>query len=379
MEWQEAIDYVAERIEQAGAVAIRGGFTGIGTARSVLGFAERIGAVIDHDASRTQDALRRTIAREGVFSATLGDIRRYADLVVLIGCPDERFPRLLDRFAAGGLVEGRSRRIVSIDAPAARATRDQTTADIPSRASFHQLPVAPERFSEFLTAARVHIEGRHLECGPGFDERTSDQLRKLADWLDAANYVAVVLGPEALDSFGPIGAEVEAGGLIASIAALNENHRAVLIGIDPSLSFRQAALWRSGFSAPVGWRQGVPGPLEPAEFGAIWESPGTARLRIHCAAGAEFARSASRLPSRRNQPRSAKTAAEILLAVEGASEEAICAADVFLPLAAPGIDLSDVVVRGDGSVNLPLKPLRSALEPTLAETLHAISETGRRL
>ncbi|MEX0824905.1 MAG: hypothetical protein WD119_02000 [Pirellulaceae bacterium] len=372
-----AIQYVAERLNDASEIALRGSLTGLGTARSVLGFAERVGAAIDHDAFETQNALRRTVARDGVFSATLGDVRRYADLVVLIGRPEKDFPRLVDRFCVDGLIEGRSRQIVSLVPALADSIHREQASGIPTDASFERLTIAPERFSDFLAAIRVHIQGQAADRAAGLDQQTSAQLQRLTGWLDAANYVAVVLGPTALDAFGPFGAEVEAAGLIASIRAFNEERRAVLLSIDPSLSFRQAALWRSGFSGPVRWQQGVPGPLERGQFEALWESPGTVRLRIECSPGARFARSLSSGEGRATTDRSATARAKILLAVEGVSEEAVREADAFLPIAAPGIDLADAVVRGDGTVSLPLTSVRSPLEPSLAETLTALSEAGR--
>lgn len=374
VDWQAAIQEAAERLSQAGAIAIRGSLSGLGAARSALGFAERVGAAIDHDAGETQNAMRRTIAREGVFSATLGDVRRYADLVIFIGRPEENFPRLVERFFGDGLVESRSRRIVSIDLSSANASRHPRTSGTQTAATL-TLPVAAEQFSDFLAAVRRHTRGRTADEARGLDEQTTDQLRKFSELLDAANYVAVVVAPTALDSFGPLGAEVEAATLLASVAMLNKERRAVLLSIDPSHSFRQAALWRAGFSGPVLWHQGVPGLLERGQFDAFWESPGTTRLRIECSPDAGFA--SSGCSGREGKKHGESAPASIVLSVEGASEAAVHNAAVFLPIAAPGIDLPDAVVRGDGTVTLPLKPVRSSQEPSLAETLIAISEAGR--
>jgi hypothetical protein len=65
-----------------------------------------------------------------------------------------------------------------------------------------------------------------------------------------------------------------------------------------------------------------------------------------------------------------------LLTSEGGKRAQRQAAEIVLPIAAPGIDTPDTVVRGDGSITLPLRPLRPQWEPTLAETLVALAEAA---
>ena len=371
--YEKAMAAAAERLRRAPQIAIRGSFGGFSLGRSIVDFGESLGACLEPTTSVGQQALRRAISRDGLISATLGDVRRYADLVLLIGQPELAYPRLLERFASDGLVAGRTRQRVSIELrdAADRGAAPFALAEQPTA----RLAVSPAELAVLI--AQWQRTDEPSAAPPALAPELTARLHR-------AEYIAVILGPDAFAPWGLLGGELEAAGLLAAVARWNRHRRAVLVASDASASFRQVAVWRSGFAGPVGWNQNRPFPLERGGFARLWDAPETVRLEIAVPAAPYW-------PNERTADADAADAgaaggdsadeaapADILLASEGVAGASGRTASIVLPIAAPGVDTADTVVRGKGSVTLPLRHLRRPLEPTLPETLAALAAAAGR-
>jgi formylmethanofuran dehydrogenase subunit B len=181
--------------------------------RAAIALADFLHATIDSLTSAA--ALPSLLAAQeaGRPSATLGEIRNRADVVVFWGVdPAHRYPRFTTRYApepTGMHTPNgrRSRRVVAVDVGDARGPAD---ADI-------RFTVMPDREVATLTELTAGIVSR----------RASPDTSGLMDALAGGNYVAIVVDAEQDDAM-PVD-RGRAAALIALAQALNEPTRCALI------------------------------------------------------------------------------------------------------------------------------------------------------
>jgi formylmethanofuran dehydrogenase subunit B len=284
--------------------------------RDAAGVADALGAAFDSVTSATAMPSIVAAQERGRASATLGEIRRRADLVVLWNVdPSVRYPRYLTRYAP----ESATRTIIRIDVAAA----DEVAT---------------------LTALAAIVSGKASpSSGAG---AAWDRARELAPPLLAGRYVAIVADgePDDPDSRDP----GRAGALISLAQALNGPTRA-------ALSLLRAGGNRSGADAVMTWQTGYPA--------AIDFTRGHPRYQPHDGtAGARLARgdvdalllfgSAALVPSAM-----LTTMARVTRVVIGprASESVLAQGDVVIDTGVAGVHDGGTVLRMD-DVPLPLRP-----------------------
>lgn len=293
----------------------------IQTARAAVRFATTVGGVVDALETRSAAAMRRTVERDGLVAATLGELRQRADSVVFIGDPTRECPRLFERFLASGpspLV--RQRRFLSLgEARVGNLAGPQYTHMAFGDDEVHQ------RLAETRWALRT---GRSDAC-------------RIADWLREGVYTAWLWSSDSIDSLA-------ASALVGLIGDLNRERRAVAIPLSGDATFRSVATWLSGFSGPVDFTGAVPQLCETATAAAlpavIWLQP---------------------FPTAPPPPADGR----FLIVIGMADADVIARTDCYLPAAVPGIDLAGSTFRGDGTVCLPLHAVRRAPLPSAAARL----------
>jgi formylmethanofuran dehydrogenase subunit B len=189
---------------------------------------------------------------QGRASATLGEIRNRADVLVFWGVePAVRYPRYWTRYAPepigihtpGGR---RSRTVIAVDVGDARGPAD---ADL-------RLIVPPQREVAVLTMlAAVAATVPAATTEPGDDERAP-----VVAALRAGRYVVVVADAERDDSTGPADPD-RAAALIALAQALNATTRGALSTLrgGGNRSGADACLtWQTGYPAAVDFARGYP-------------------------------------------------------------------------------------------------------------------------
>jgi formylmethanofuran dehydrogenase subunit B len=219
--------------------------------RAAIAVADMLHALLDTLTGTTASAGILAAQRRGRASASLGEIRNRADIVLFWGTdPATRYPRYTSRYApepAGlYLPKGRAgRTVIAVDIGTDRGPAD---ADV-------RVTVAPADEITALALIRAALLGRALPS-PGadtLDARTS----ALADRLRAGHYVAIVADAEASE-----GRDVRrSDGLLSLAEALNGPTRCALstLRAGGNRSGADAMLTaQTGYPMAVDFARGVP-------------------------------------------------------------------------------------------------------------------------
>jgi formylmethanofuran dehydrogenase subunit B len=201
------------------------------TQRAAVGIADRLRAVLDSTTSEIAAAVLAA-QRRGRATATLGELRQRADLVVFWGVdPAQRYPRYTSRYA----VARQSRTVVAVDVGGHRGPGDADARVI----------ISADVEVDALGVMRAIARGHALPDVPALRPAV-----ELARRMMQAQYVALVHDAE------PDGTPADlppdrAEGLIALAQALNGPTRC-------ALSTLRAGGNRSGADAVVTWQTGFP-------------------------------------------------------------------------------------------------------------------------
>jgi len=226
--------------------------------RAAIALADALHGVIDTLTTVTAAPSVLAAQEAGRASATLGEIKNRADVVVFWGVdPADRYPRFATRYAPGptGIhIGGRSARtIVAVDVGSARGPED---ADL-------RLALMPDREVATLTEFTAAIVGRGADSvGSARASVTTLAPRSDAAVLDTlvcAKYVAIVVDAE-VDQANPSD-RGRAAALIALAQALNGPTRCALISLRGGGN-RSGADWcltsQTGYPMAVDFSRGFP-------------------------------------------------------------------------------------------------------------------------
>ncbi len=364
----EAIDRAAEILRAARAPVIWGlSGTTIEAVASALAIADRIGAVVDLAGPLFDDDARlAAIQRVGLVSASLGEVKDRADVVIFWGVnPLVTHPRHWERYSVepkGRFVpDGRAGRFVIVV--------DEEPSET-SRAADLFVRVAHDRQPETLAILRALVKGIKLD--PDRAARSTGlpfaQLEGLADRLKQASYGAFFFGPNLnANDLGAMAIEPA----LTLVRDLNDGRRFVAMELgQPGNSAGASAVlsWQTGAASAVDFSLGYPRHL-----------PGEATLIDRMAH-----REVDIILIVADDPLDFLSVDQVLAGLENAPLIVIAPANTDLwerpatiafDVARPGIEAGGTVARVDG-VMLPLRPAIASGLPTDWEILDAI---GRRL
>lgn len=229
------------------------------TQREAVALADRLHALLDTTASDTVAASILAAQRRGRASATLGEIRQRADLVVFWAVdPARRYPRYGSRYAVepAGLQtpDGRkSRTVIAVDVGSARAVGE---ADV-------RVALPAELEIDALAVTRAVVLGRTPP-----NVRALSAAVDLAQRMMQARYVVLVHDAEPSE-LTPDPARAE--GLVALSQALNGPTRCALstLRAGGNRSGAEAvATWQTGFPFAIDFAAGVP-RYRPSDGAAV--------------------------------------------------------------------------------------------------------------
>ena len=312
----------AARLLAASRQPLIGGLgTDVAGARALYALACASGAICDaaHGSALMQGV--RALQDRGGFSTTLAELRGRADLVLCFGgLPTPRYPEF---FARAGMPSDDARVLV-----------------------------VGEGSDPFEAAALLAalVEGHAMAD-------TAAPLRDAAARLQAARYAVLVYEPARLGPHAALAIEM----LQRVVATLNRSTRAATLALgggDGAASVNQVFTWLSGL--PLRTRVGV--------HGLEHESVCFDAQRL-CADGAVDL--LLWVASFGTEP--APPEAEMPRIVLGHPSLAACSADVFIPVATPGIGSDGHLFRTDGVVLMPLHRLRAETLPEAADVLRRLS------
>ncbi len=363
----EAAAHAAQLLLKAKAPVILGlGRSTNETVAAALALADRVGASIEPDGGLASEARIIAFQRAGRVSATLGEVKNRADVVVFWGTdPLTTHPRHWDRYS----VEPRGRFV-----PEGRAGRsvivvDQARTTTAERAD-HFLQIDAGRQFQVLWTLRALGRGAALDearvrAHTGLDRAVLDEL---VSRLKTARYGAFFHGPMlASGTLSEATANLEAAhGLVRD---LNHGRRFVILGMGEPGNLPGAeavSTWQTGFPSNIDYSAGSPRSLPgvtDAGRRLAWGQADLAVIVGGLSPGQLEAEARAGLPS-------------VPLIVIAPPEDAgwpAEAAAVRCFAAAPGVEEAGTVTRVDG-VSLPLRPVLTTSLPSVRAWLEAIRE-----
>ena len=331
-------------------------FAGLGTdiagARALYRLAARTGAICDHADGAALTVGVRMQQDRGQFTTTLAEVRARADLVVCMGTTAvARFPEFFNRCELDG-PGGPRPSLVFFGAP--------VPPGLPAGLAARTVATQGDPFADLQQLAALVALQRI--------EQPRAELVALAEQLRAAHYAVLVWEPAALPAHGALWAEA----LQRLVATLNRHTRAATLALgggDGGASVNQVFTWLSGL--PLRTRAGPDGlEHEPLRFDA-------ARLLADRAVDGLLWIS-SFDPSRLPPAATGSGPPRIVLGPPGmaarlpAQHEA--AAEIFIPVATPGLNAAGHLFRTDGIVVVPLTAARDDGLPGVAQVLGDLLE-----
>jgi formylmethanofuran dehydrogenase subunit B len=243
VDFDDAVEASAAILGEARLPLVCGlGQTDCESQRTAVALAEAIGAVVDPAGPLDDGAVGSASQEIGLSTATFGELRNRAELVVVWRAdPVSSNPRLLPRLRLDRAGRAAGRTLVAVDA--------QRTATADEADEFIELP--PELDFEALWAMRALVRDVPLDRDLA-SRLPLDALERLTDRLRACEYGAV------LD--GPLG-YAHALALLALVGDLSRTAHVVALPLRQDGNARGAEdvlAWQTGYPAAVSFARGHP-------------------------------------------------------------------------------------------------------------------------
>lgn len=326
--------------------------------RAACHLADQLGATIDIAASTSSIASVLAFQAVGGSTATLGEVRNRADLVVYWGCnPLESHPRHLERFveSPGMLVpRGRSdRHVVVVDAVRT------ATADVADR--FVQ--VTPGTDIDVISALRAILNGDEFKA-EAVGGVPREELLSLAKSFKLCRYGAIFFG-SGITRHGAPQVNVEA--LLRLVTDLNRHTRFIAqhMGSPGNVAGANNVLcWQTGFPLGVNLSKGYPkyNACEYATNHLLEQS----EVDVVVLVGSEVIKNLSPVA----QQHLARISTIVL---DSPGAESTLAPSVRFTTAIDGVHRPGTAYRMD-EVPIPLRKVLNSSLPSDEEILQAISE-----
>lgn len=299
--------------------------------------AELVGGVVDNTSVICHGPTVLGTQQVGVVTATLGQIRNRADLVVFWGCnPLHAHPRHTVRYSAmakGWFVKGRKeRKVVVVD------TRPSPTSKIADLF----VKVKPGMDYEFITALRMAIKDHEIEA-----EKVADVPREVilqtADMLRSAKFGALFFGMGLTMTSGK-GRNIEEA--IRLVQDLNEWTKFVMLAMRGHFNV-------TGTNMVITWLTGFPYAVD-LSLGYPRHNPGlTSSVDILTRGDADAALVVASDPASHLPQKAVEHLTKIpVIVLDPRWSLTSTIADVIIPTSFVGIEVDGTVYRMDG---VPLK------------------------
>jgi len=326
--------------------------------RLAVALADRLGATID-GGSPTTAALNAAIQSVGMVTASLGEVRHRADLVIFWGVdPETTHPRHFERYSltcTGEFIPlGRADRtcVVIDDLRTATAALADVFLQIKSGSDAAALAALRS-----LAADDVAIDASHVAEKTGVE---FTQWRELMDRMKRARYGAIFFEPSS-----------ESEGLLSLVQEMNAYTRCVALPLGAatnSAGAGQVLTWQTGQPSAISFANGFP-QSDVAEYSAaalLTNHKADAALIVACD---PLANPIASLP----EAARGHLARIPLIVLHTADCEPAYEPAVSITVATPGIQTAGTVFRSDG-VALPLRPAIESQLPSAEEVLRSIND-----
>ncbi|VVB52260.1 Formate dehydrogenase subunit alpha [uncultured archaeon] len=327
--------------------------------------AEELGAIIDNTATVCHAPSTLAVHEKGLPSATLGQIKNRADVIVFWGSnPVHAHPRHMGRYSvfAKGLFSEKGRKGRKVIVVDVRKTDTANMAD-----QFVQL----EQGSDYLvvSALRAILSG-HADVVPeSVGGVPKDALSKLVDTLKTGKFVGIFFGMGLTQSKSRYKNIDNAISLVTELNAFTKCVITPMRGHYNVTGFGNVCAWETGFATAVDFARGAPyyNPGETAANDVLLRKETDAAMIIAGDAGAHFpadsVRHLARIP---------------VVQIDPYWNPTTEVANVVIPVAICGVEVEGTAYRMDG-VSLRM---RKMVEPTHlpdTEVLEKITERVKLL
>ncbi len=329
---QAAISRASEILKQAHKPI----FTGLGTDvqgfRAIYNLAQKTNGNLQHINAQSMARNMKVLQSTGWQTTTLTEVKNRADVIVCVGSDIATHnPRFFERFVDcdGMFVSAKQREIIFIgenilktDAPKGSWILGCRAADLP----------------EITLVLRALVAGKSLKITEIAGLKISD-LQTIANKLKAAKYAVLAWVAKDLDF--PY-AELTIQNITETVAILNQTSRAA--------------------GLPLGGSDGD----TTTNYAHTWLKGTTLKTNIHAHSRAYDLQFFASSFDAKNTPQMLDCPLIVL------GNAPIKNAEVFIPIATPGLDCGGTLFRVDGAVSLPLKKVRENSLPTLAQVISQI-------
>lgn len=356
---EQAIQRAAQILHTAKQPLIAGLATDAAGCRAAMALAEKSGAAVDHMHGNAISSNALVLQRRGWIMTTLTELRNRADLVVLFGTDGVSVnPRFIERclrpLPGMGRHRKRPRQVVFIGEEAQARTLKKSLPSAVTISCRRQDQV------DMLWALRGVMHGQTdvIPVQRPISGKVS-ALKRLAEQLRTADYSVIAWAPGQLP---PEQADIIIETICELVAKLNETTRAAglaLGGSDGAVTAMNVCAWQTGYPLRVNFASGAP------EYNPSRNSSDTLLQRREADA-LVWISTLHPLP-----PPGGKRMPTIVLTPP--SRKIAGTADVYLPVAIPGVDSGGTLFRLDSVVALPLRAVRSSNLLSAAEILNRIT------
>ena len=354
---EQAAQAAAHVLREAWQPLIAGLATDVAGMRAAVELADRCGAVLDHAGSVADFRNVLAFQDRGAITTTLAEVRNRADLLVVIGTDVvSRFPRFFERIAApGGTLFGlkdSERRSIFVGA--------RPPPDAPGRAD--GLECDRGDLPDLLGALAALTAGARLDA-TRVGAVPIDRLKELASAMQAARYGVIVWAAADLD-FAHAELSVQAIG--RTLTALNRSTRFCgfpLAGNEADLTAGAVLLWQVGLPFRTSFAGDRPA-YDPYLFDA---------RRLLARGEVDALMWISTLSDLPLPAEAAAPPKPPVILVAGPNAAAARRADVYFPVATPGVDHGGHLVRTDRVLTMHLSAARDSQPASCAQVLAAIS------
>lgn len=322
--------------------------------------AEELGAIIDSCATVCHAPSTLAVHEKGLPSATLGQIKNRADVIVFWGSnPVHAHPRHMGRYSvfAKGLFSEKGRKGRKVIVVDVRKTDTANMAD-----EFVQL----EQGSDYLvvSALRAILSG-HADVVPEtVGGVPKEQLNKMVDLLKTGKFVGIFFGMGLTQSKSRYKNIDNAISLVTELNAFTKCVITPMRGHYNVTGFGNVCAWETGFATAVDFARGAPyyNPGETAANDVLLRKETDAAMIIAGDAGAHFpadsVRHLARIP---------------VVQIDPYWNPTTEVANVVIPVAICGVEVEGTAYRMDG-VSLRMRKMIEPTHPPDTEILEKITE-----
>ncbi len=331
---EDAVKRAAEILSKSQRPMIAGLSTDIHGMRALMALATKLKADLQHINQASLQRNMQTLQSAGWYTTTLSEVKNRADVIVCIGTDIvSHNPRFFERFVwvkDAMFTDPNARKIVYLGGGKLDTAHGREGAWVlPSRAA--DLP-------DILAALNALLLNKPLKADTVAGIAMAD-LQKLAETLKQAKYAVLAWAAKDLD-FPNAALAIQQ--ITNIVGTLNQTSRAAglpLGGSDGDYSINNVHAWQTGHILPD-----LPDAKPDVQ---IWVN--------------SF--SADAPPSFCHMP---------TIVLGNANTPWGNHANVFIPIATPGLDCSGTMMRVDSSISLPLKQVRESNLPTLADVVRKL-------